>query len=406
MDAASKHVRRPAPAMGWLPAGPARPGTAAGSWRALALLALILAFCPVGSAHAFAYIMDSDGANPFLGRRLWDPNLLVADPLDPTKQIMKLGYAFAPPVGAAQFSLTLPGGAVLRAPINNTPFTNNQRAAINRAVVEWDSQAQHPFAGNQNDNLIGIKGAGIDLQSVALHELGHVLGLGHPNPLRQNSNVNVKNAAGTPDFTLEVGASKDNLGFNKTAIQQYAGARPVPAGVKKTEAAMVQGIVQDEVQWKLATDDVQGLTALQTGQDTMAGTADDYRFLFTERSFFEAKRISFFNVDAAFFNVFGGAEALGVPGPDPLTNPGNYRFAKIFFDLFLPPDGSDPFPVSMTELFFTSDPNSPGADIAYANVFLLQDLDVNIPEPSSIALSGIALLCLATACRRRRTRNG
>ena len=110
MHAPSKDLRPLVPAMGSLPAQPACTGTrhghtgrAAGPWRALAVSAVIAAFCPIQSAHAFAYIMDSDGANPFLGRRLWDPDLLVADPLDPTKQIMKLGYAFAPPVGGRSF---------------------------------------------------------------------------------------------------------------------------------------------------------------------------------------------------------------------------------------------------------------------------------------------------------------
>ncbi|MDX2505040.1 MAG: matrixin family metalloprotease, partial [Gammaproteobacteria bacterium] len=176
---------------------------------------------------------------------------------------------------------------------------------------------------NSNNN---VPSNAIDLESVALHEIGHCLGLAH---------VNAASESGLPDPEIEstkatdgannvfdvgagtdgiVGSSDDVRGddinlhwfriFNNDpftmdsvidASTYSVDVSDLPAGHNfatngarsislllghgaNTEAVMQQGTYTDEAQRTLAHDDIATLLYASSGTDESAGTSDDYTF--------------------------------------------------------------------------------------------------------------------------------
>lgn len=180
-----------------------------------------------------------------------------------------------------------------------------------------------PTTGNVLIESNGMLHNQFDFESVALHELGHCLGLGHPNLASESGlsgddrNFTKATRGANNNFDLNsgidgvVGSSDDLRGddvnlhwFHKESnnpfmlaqvidITTYSqslddlpsgdqfvvnGDRAVAElmGFKNTEAVMQQGILSGETRRTLTADDIATLRLAMSGLDRLAGTSDDY----------------------------------------------------------------------------------------------------------------------------------
>lgn len=165
----------------------------------------------------------------------------------------------------------------------------------------------------------------IDFESVALHELGHCLGLAHVNAASESgqtgNNANYTKAAdgannvldlnpgpdgviGSRDdvrgddnnlhwyrrannnpFTIDEPVDSSTYARSLTALQSLGHSFAANAdrtvaqllGFPNTEAVMQQGTFFDEAQRRLAHDDVATLRYAASGLDEVAGNGDDYQ---------------------------------------------------------------------------------------------------------------------------------
>ena len=163
----------------------------------------------------------------------------------------------------------------------------------------------------------------LDFESVALHEVGHALGLAHPNAATESrlpdEEQDYTKATMGPNgrFDLDPGADSvigsrddvrgddvnlhwfrrsnnnpftisgtvDSTTYGRDTAELPAGHRFAAnadrtvgsrLGVANTEAVMQQGTFGDEAQRTLGHDDVAGLRYAMSGVDGRSGTADDY----------------------------------------------------------------------------------------------------------------------------------
>jgi hypothetical protein len=194
--------------------------------------------------------------------------------------------------------------------------------SVRNVVTTWNALVPKSpnllFAAN-ND----IGSSQIDFESTALHEVGHCLGLGHPNlstesGLTGNDQNYTKSTDGADNaYDVDdgadnvIGSSDDARGddvnlhwFRKSTDDPFAIASVVDSstysrdvanlpsghafptnadrtvaallGYTNTEAVMQQGAFYDEDQRSLTADDVATLKLGMSGLDLTAGTSDDY----------------------------------------------------------------------------------------------------------------------------------
>ncbi len=197
--------------------------------------------------------------------------------------------------------------------------TRNIVATFNRMI---------PDVGNLRTGLIG--GGEVDWESVTLHEVGHCLGLAHPNLASESGlsdpdrnytktrlgangsydlGIGSDGVRGSADdlrgddenlhwfaradndpFTLLNVPSFDALGYSRL-LGELPGSDAFPAngdrsvaplyGAANTEAVMQQGSFGGELQRTLTADDVGTLRLAMSGLDEVEGTADDYTVALT-----------------------------------------------------------------------------------------------------------------------------
>ena len=194
-------------------------------------------------------------------------------------------------------------------------FANEMVISVRNAINTYNNLA----VTTGNLDFTSLTSGAIDFESVLLHELGHSLGLSHPNVGGGGVNSDYTAAGvginGVDDFNSGadgiIGSSDDlrgdDVNFNFFKIEDndpfsiasvvdgstYTtnlnslpgsdtfsanGNRNVAAalGYADTESVLKQGTFANEVQRTLAADDVAGILFANAGLDRITGTADDY----------------------------------------------------------------------------------------------------------------------------------
>lgn len=204
----------------------------------------------------------------------------------------------------------------------NSEAQSEMLVSLENAIFNWNqltSASPNLFLGGSND----IPSGTVDFESTLVHEIGHCIGLAHPNAATEsglpNADRNYTKADDGPNgvFDLDPGAdgikgSADDLRgddinlhwfnpdnnpfvlFEPVDASNYSvdpanlpagdsfpanADRDVGAalGFPNTEAVMQQGAFFDEDQRQLAVDDVMMIRFAQAGLDEIEGTADDYQ---------------------------------------------------------------------------------------------------------------------------------
>jgi len=206
--------------------------------------------------------------------------------------------------------------------VPGTPFASEMEQSVKNNVAIWNRQQ----STTSNVRSLPLPSNLYDFESVALHEVGHCLGLGHPNlgfqsPSVTGSNTNFTASVEGADSSFSFGVGTDgvigtaddvrgddynihffnpnnNNPFSESEIIDSSNytkdLAQLPVGdlfaanadrfasntsrylAPNTEASMQQGTFGNEVQRTLGHDDVATLRYGESGSDNIAGSADDY----------------------------------------------------------------------------------------------------------------------------------
>jgi len=238
---------------------------------------------------------------------------VFADEANPDSITHPIGYVG---VGGPRMLSVCLRTATLPTGVSATQVENT----VLKAVATWN--AQRVAVSNLGNNAANDIPAGQDFESVLLHEMGHCLGLAHPNhasesalaaPLDEGTKStdginNVFNQAAGVDaihgsaddvrgddgnlywyrdasndplaFPATIDASTFRLSGGLPAGQLFArnGDRDVlnAMGVANTESVMQQGQFSDEAQRRLTAEDLSTIRLGAAGLDEIQGTLDDY----------------------------------------------------------------------------------------------------------------------------------
>lgn len=347
-------------------------------------LMLVGALGVQGEAFATAFLTNPIAGIPFRPP-LWNiPTVAGTRTLD---------YAFAP-------ANAIPG-------LGNVAFLPAQQGLINAASATWNARA--PANGNiVAQPLFGL----FDLQSTALHEFGHALGLGDSNLAGVvNFSINDPGLDGTPgtaddfDNPFRAFAIMDGFTLQPSAvIADRATAAGAPYNLANTEAVMVQGARPNEFQRALGFDDAHGLGALNSGPDFTQGTVDDFTYVLNQVAFAApapggnpGQQITLYNTN------LGGRGGAALP----LIN-WAFPFTLVLLDF----DYITGNVISETDVFFQSrqaNTGEQGMDLSTGSVISLSPSDAVyevvhtdiffdprffVPEPGSFVLLCAGLIAL------------
>lgn len=194
--------------------------------------------------------------------------------------------------------------------------------SLENSIFRWNELAAaspNLFLGGSNDIPAGT----VDFESTLVHEIGHCIGLAHPNAATESGlpgdDRNYTKADVGPNGVFDLDAGTDGLRGSADDIRgddislhwfnpdnnPFVLFEPVDAsnysidtanlpmgdtfpanadrdvgaslGFPNTEAVMQQGAFFDEDQRQLAVDDVMMIRLGQAGVDETEGTADDYQ---------------------------------------------------------------------------------------------------------------------------------
>ncbi|MCB1628733.1 MAG: Ig-like domain repeat protein, partial [Xanthomonadales bacterium] len=295
-------------------------------------------------------------------------------------------------------------------------------ASVQKVVATWNAQRvseRNLGLGTAND----LPSTQFDFESVLLHEMGHCLGLAHPN-LASESGLNDPQANGTKsdvgsNGSFNVSAGSDglfgsfddargddiNLYWYRRNVNRplefpaiidgstFARTGNLPAGhnfaanadrqvlaalgTANTESVMQQLTFHDEAQRRLTGEDLSTIRLGRSGVDMVQGTADDYTITLEY-----VGRTSSCDVDIAFVSGAGFA-FCSVGGAIVATNHARITTADIRMD-----SGANWFfstgPNTQTTITSDSpDPSSPGQPYTVA-VSVTKTLSVPNGTPSGM----------------------